>query len=134
MRERTILKTIFCVLILACPGRAQQPAPPRQQIPPLPAPRAGFSFPQKQTLTYSVDWRVFSAGTAVIRFEQVGDREKLTADANTAGAINMLFHASDHFQSNFDRAKGCTCGLFIACDQCSSEYDRIDEDLERRGQ
>jgi hypothetical protein len=108
VRERTILKTIFCALILACLGRAQQPAPPGPPLPALPAPRAGFNFPQKQTLTYTVDWRVFSAGTAVIRFEQVGDREKLTADANTVGAINLLFHASDHFQSNFDRAKGCT--------------------------
>ena len=77
-------------------------------MPPLPPPRPGFTFPQKQTLTYTVDWRVFSAGIAVIHFEQAGDREKLTADANTIGAINLLFHASDHFQSNFDRNKGCT--------------------------
>ena len=108
MRERTISKAIFCALVLACSGIAQQPATPAPQLPPLPPPRAGYSFPQKQTLTYSVDWRVFPAGTAVIRFEQVGDREKLSADANTIGAINLLFHASDHFQSNFDRAKGCT--------------------------
>ena len=78
------------------------------QIPPLAPPRPGFSFPQKQTLTYSVDWRVFTAGTAVLHFEAVGDREKITANADTIGAINLLFHASDHFQSNFDRAKGCT--------------------------
>jgi len=106
--ERKVLKTIFCALVLASCGYTQQPAPPAQQLPLLPAPRAGFSFPQKQTLTYSVDWRVFSAGTAVIRFEQAGDREKLSADANTIGAINMLFHASDHFQSIFDPVKGCT--------------------------
>lgn len=108
MRRRTVSGTIFCALALACVGPSQQPPIPVQQLPPLPPPRAGFSFPQKQTLTYSVDWRVFSAGTAVIRFEEAGDREKLSADANTIGAINMLFHASDHFQSNFDRAKGCT--------------------------
>ena len=108
VRRRTIFKTIFCVFALASLGRSQQAAPPAQQTSPLPPPRAGFSFPQKQTLTYAVDWRVFSAGIAVIHFEQAGDREKLSADANTLGAINMLFHASDHFQSSFDRAKGCT--------------------------
>jgi len=108
VRRRTVLKTIFCALALVLIGNSQQSTPPAQPLPPLPAPRPGFSFPQKQTLTYTVDWRVFSAGTAVIRFEQAGDREKLTADANTIGAINLLFHASDHFQSNFDRAKGCT--------------------------
>jgi hypothetical protein len=74
----------------------------------VPAPRPGFNFPQHQTLTYSVDWRVFSAGNAVIRFDAYGDRERLSASADTTGAINMLFHVSDHFQSTFDRQKGCT--------------------------
>ena len=74
----------------------------------LAPPRAGFAFPQKQTLTYSVDWRVFPAGTAVLHFEAEGDRERLTANADTSGAINLLFHVSDHFQSTFDRQRGCT--------------------------
>ncbi|HEY2472826.1 MAG TPA: DUF3108 domain-containing protein [Terracidiphilus sp.] len=93
---------------MATVAPAQQAPPAAPQLPPLPPPRPGFSFPQKQTLTYSVDWRVFSAGTAVLHFEAQGDHERLTADANTIGAINLLFHASDHFQSTFDRAKGCT--------------------------
>src|SRR3569833_4217829 len=108
VRKRICSVVIFCAIAIAGPGLCQQPAPPVQQLPPLPQPRPGFIFPQKQTLTYTVDWRVFSAGTAVIRFEEAGDREKLSADANTIGAINLLFHASDHFQSSFDRAKGCT--------------------------
>ena len=91
----------FCVFALAAPLFGQQAAA-------LPAPRPGFSFPQKQTLTYSVDWRVFPAGTAVIRFESAGDREKISATADTIGAINLLFHVSDKFQSSFDRTKGCT--------------------------
>jgi Protein of unknown function (DUF3108) len=79
-----------------------------QQIHTLPAPRAGFTFPAKQTLTYSVDWRVFPAGTAVLHFESDGTNEHLTADAETVSAINLLFHVSDKFQSTFDREKGCT--------------------------
>ena len=98
---RTKFKTIICLLTFAAIARAQQ-------FPQLAPPRAGFNFPQKQTLTYSVDWRVFSAGTAVLHFEMIGDREHITASADTVGAINLLFHASDHFQSTFDRAKGCT--------------------------
>lgn len=86
---------------------ANQP-PQAHPIPPLPAPRAGFSFPAKQTLTYSVDWRVFPAGTAVLHFESDGTNEHLTANAETIGAINLLFHVSDKFQSAFDREKGCT--------------------------
>ena len=71
-------------------------------------PRPGFSFPQKQTLTYSVDWRVFPAGTATVHFEAAGDRERVIASADTSGAINLIFHVADNFQADFDRAKGCT--------------------------
>jgi hypothetical protein len=77
-------------------------------VAPLTPPRAGFSFPQKQTLIYSVDWRVFPAGTAVLHFEAAGDRERITANADTLGAVNLLFHVGDRFQSTFDREKGCT--------------------------
>jgi hypothetical protein len=97
----TSVMTIVCALAFAAVAYGQQ-------IPPLPQPKAGFIFPQKQTLTYAVDWRVFSAGTAVLHFEADGDREKLTATAETNGAINLVFHVSDRFQSVFDRSKGCT--------------------------
>jgi hypothetical protein len=79
-----------------------------QQRPALAPPRPGFSFPQKQTLTYAVDWRVFPAGTAVLHFEGNGGQERISANADTIGAINLLFHVSDRFQSTFDRDKGCT--------------------------
>jgi hypothetical protein len=108
VRRRTRFRTSFCALALATLAVAQQTSPPPVQLPPLAPPRPGFSFPDKQTLTYTVDWRVFSAGTAVLHFEAAGDRERLTASADTIGAINLLFHASDHFQSIFDRTKGCT--------------------------
>jgi len=101
VKKRTIFKTLLCAPVFAAIAYGQQ-------FPQLPPPRPGFSFPQKQTLTYSVDWRVFSAGTAVLHFEDTGDKERITATAETAGAINLLFHVSDHFQSSFDRAKGCT--------------------------
>ncbi|HUN83223.1 MAG TPA: DUF3108 domain-containing protein [Terracidiphilus sp.] len=99
----TTVKTILCTIALAAVAVASG-----QQIPPLAPPRVGFSFPQKQTLTYSVDWRVFPAGTAVVHFEAAGDREHIAATADTIGAINLLFHVSDRFQSTFDRERGCT--------------------------
>jgi hypothetical protein len=98
---RATVKTIVCFVALAVAAYGQQ-------IPSLPPPRAGYTFPLKQTLTYSVDWRVFSAGTAVLHFESDGDRERVSATADTVSAINMIFHVSDKFQSSFDRAKGCT--------------------------
>jgi hypothetical protein len=101
VKKRTIYQTLLCAPIFAAIALAQQ-------FPQLPPPRPGYTFPQKQTLTYSVDWRVFSAGTATVHFEDMGDNERIMATAETAGAIDLLFHASDHFQSSFDRAKGCT--------------------------
>jgi hypothetical protein len=101
VNSRTIASTFFCAAALAVAALGQQAAP-------LAPPRAGFSFAQKQTLTYSVDWRVFPAGTAVLHFEANGDRERITANADTIGAINLLFHVGDRFQSTFDRAQGCT--------------------------
>ncbi len=104
MKTRITVISMLCVLSLA----AVPPVIIAQQTLTLPPPRAGYSFPQKQTLTYSVDWRVFPAGTAVLRFEAAGDRENIAASADTSGAINLLFHVSDRFQSSFDRASGCT--------------------------
>jgi hypothetical protein len=101
VKTRTTAATVFCVLALATGSGAQQ-------ISPLAPPRPGFSFPQKQTLSYAVDWRVFPAGTAVLHFEASGNSERLTANADTIGAINLIFHVGDHFQSTFDRATGCT--------------------------
>jgi hypothetical protein len=101
LKTRTHAAAICCALALAAVAQAEQ-------MPSLAPPRSGFNFPQKQTLTYSVDWRVFPAGTAVLHFEATGDRERLTANANTIGAINLLFHVDDRFQSTFDRQKGCT--------------------------
>ena len=101
MNTRLTLTAILCALTLTAVAYTQQP-------PPLLPPRPVFSFPLKQTLTYSVDWRVFPAGTAVLHFETDGDRENLTASADTIGAINLLFHVGDRFQSSFDHATGCT--------------------------
>jgi len=97
LKTRRYAIAFLCAFVLASLAHGQ-----------LAAPQPNFSFPQKQTLTYSVDWRVFSAGTAVLHFETTGDRERLTANADTSGAINLLFHVSDRFQSTFDRQKGCT--------------------------
>ena len=101
MKTRANAVALICALAVAATARGQQPVT-------LTPPRAGFSFPQRQTLTYAVDWRVFPAGTAVIHFEAAGNHERIAATADTIGAINLLFHVADRFQSDFDREKGCT--------------------------
>ena len=102
MRAPTLL--LLCALALGALAQSSAGAPADELAPPL----AGFSFPDTQTLTYAVDWRVFPAGMAVIRFNGEGDREHISATAVTTGAINLLFHVEDRFQSTFDRQKGCS--------------------------
>ena len=83
----------------------------QKQIPVLQPPMAGFDYPQHETLTYSVDWRVFTAGTAVFHLDQVGNVLKISATADTVGAVNMLFPVVDGFQSGFDLKTGCSTGF-----------------------
>jgi hypothetical protein len=115
------LKRLTCsagiaVLLLGMVAGAQaqfgaKPAAPQRPIPPLQPPISGFEFPQRQTLTYSVDWRVFNAGTVVFHLEQVGDVMKISATADTIGAINLLFSVIDRFQSGFHLQTGCSTGF-----------------------
>ena len=90
-------------------GLGAKPAP--VVIPTLQPPMAGYAFPQNQTLTFSVDWRVFNAGTAVFHLEQQGTTQKVTATADTVGTVTMLFPVVDKFQSSFDTATGCSVGF-----------------------
>ena len=80
-------------------------------IPTLQPPIAGYEFPTRQTLTFTVDWRVFTAGTAVFHLVQQGDQLKIAATADTVGAVNMLFPVVDRFQSAMDTKTGCSSGF-----------------------
>jgi len=80
-------------------------------IPTLAAPAPAYAFPAQETLTFDVDWRVFTAGTAIFHLEQQGGTEKVTATADSIGAVNMLFPVVDKFQSSFDTHSGCSVGF-----------------------
>jgi hypothetical protein len=86
------------------------PAPPRP-IPVLQPPPGNFDYPKHETLTFTVDWRVFTAGTAVFHLDQVGNTLKISATADSAGAVNLLFPVVDRFQSGFDLKTGCSTGF-----------------------
>jgi Protein of unknown function (DUF3108) len=105
-------------------GLGAKPAP--VEIPTLQAPAAGFVFPVKQTLTFSVDWRVFTAGTAVFHLEQVNGIQKVTATADTVGTVTMLFPVVDTFQSSFDTKTGCSVGF---SKQLSEGRRKVSSDL-----
>jgi hypothetical protein len=88
-------------------GLGSKPAPP-VVIPTLQPPSPGYVFPARETLTFTVDWRVFTGGTAVFHLEQQGEQLHVSATADTVGAINMLFPVVDRFQSTLDTKTGCS--------------------------
>ena len=83
----------------------------QRPIPVLPPPPGNFDYPQHETLTFTVDWRVFTAGTAVFHLDQVGNALKISATADSVGAVNLLFPVVDRFQSGFDLKTGCSTGF-----------------------
>ncbi|HTV82596.1 MAG TPA: DUF3108 domain-containing protein [Acidobacteriaceae bacterium] len=98
----------------------------RLPAPPLPPPLPSYSFPARQTLTYTVDWRVFPAGTTTLHLEQRGGIEKVTATADTLGAINLIYRVSDKYESSFNRVTGCSYGF---SKQIQEGRRRVDTDL-----
>src|ERR1700691_1167752 len=82
-----------------------------QTIPSLLPPAPNFSFPDKQTLVYAVDWRVFPAGTATFHLEQVGGMQHVIATGESIGAVNLLFRVNDRFESYFNRTTGCSASF-----------------------
>jgi len=107
---------VLAALLLAGESRAQSAQAQQRPIPTLQPPAAGYAFPERETLTFAVDWRVFTAGTAVFHLErsnpgQQGDQLKVTATADTVGAVNMLFPVVDRFQSSLDTRTGCSGGF-----------------------
>jgi len=103
------ISSLFFVAALA--GVSGQLAARYTPIPTLQPPLAGYTFPARETLSFDVDWRVFTGGTAVFHLEQQGTQEKVTATADTAGAVNMLFPVVDKFQAGLDTKTGCSTGF-----------------------
>ncbi len=111
------LLLLFAASVAPAQIFAPKPPQPQKPIPVLQAPQGGFVWPQHETLTFSVDWRVFTAGTAVFHLEASGPngaggtQEKVSATADSIGAVNMLFPVVDRFQSGFDTKAGCSSGF-----------------------
>lgn len=83
----------------------------QRPIPTLQPPTPGYVYPERQTLTFTVDWRVFTGGTAVFHLERQGEQMKIAATADTVGAVNLLFPVVDRFQSSMNARTGCSAGF-----------------------
>ncbi len=98
-----LLPPVLCFLLPAA-VKAQSP----QNVPQLSEPHPGFGLPARQTLNYSVDWRVFPAGVVSFHQEAEGDTQHITVVGDSIGAVNLIYRVSDRFQSSFNRRTGCS--------------------------
>jgi len=108
---------LLCCLIFQIAGTliAQQ-APPTATIGPAPvqiAPaRPNYLFPDGRSYVYSAEWHLITAGTSVVRMDVAGNDRKVTATAESAGAVNVIFPVHDHFESRFDPRTFCSLSIF----------------------
>jgi hypothetical protein len=103
------LKPALAVLILELLLPAQQPGAPAQisagaRIVPPPT---DYQFPAGR-LVYDVEWRLWNAGTATLKVEPAGAEHKVTASADSAGVVSLLYTVHDSFEAYFDAKTFCS--------------------------
>jgi len=79
-------------------------APKARVVPPPP----NYTYPNGQTYVYSVEWHLFSAGTASVKLGLDAGQQHVTAIANSAGVANALYKVQDHFEAFFDPRTFCS--------------------------
>src|SRR6202142_149348 len=104
---------LFC--LFASVLVSQQPAPtasigqtPQGNTPPRP----NYPFPDGQAYLYSAEWHLITAGTGVVKMETAGKERKVTATAESQGAVNVLFPVHDRFEARFDPRTFCSLSIF----------------------
>lgn len=75
-------------------------------------PPANYQFPNGQKFVYAVEWHMFNAGTATMRFDRDGDGEKLSATATTAGTVNFIYPVHSWFDARIESKTFCSTVVF----------------------
>ena len=106
---------LLCLIFLIAAMLPAQQGPPTATIGPAPVqiapPRPNYPFPDWQSYVYSAEWHLITAGTAVVKMEAAGNERKVTAAAESSGAVNVIFPVHDHFESRFDPRTFCSLSI-----------------------
>ena len=71
-------------------------------------PTTSYVFPNGETLSYHVEWRLLTAGTATVRLDAVDNHERVTVTADSTGAFSVLYPVHDRIEARFDRRTFCS--------------------------
>lgn len=72
------------------------------------APPPYYGFSNNVTYYYNAEWRLWTAGTATLRMESDGTRQKVSGTADSTGVVALLYTVRDRFESHFDRRTFCS--------------------------
>jgi hypothetical protein len=75
-------------------------------------PPPNYLFPDGRGYVYSAEWHLITAGIGVVRMDVAGNDRKVTATAESAGAVNVIFPVHDRFESHFDPRTFCSLSIF----------------------
>jgi hypothetical protein len=96
-------------------------------------PGSNYQFPEGQAYTYSVEWHLFTAGTATVRLDSAGPEKKVTATADSTGVANVLYAVHDHFEARFVPTTFCSVGVVKHTEEGPHKRDtQVNFDYPRR--
>jgi hypothetical protein len=105
---RTLKQILLLTLAVAAPftfaQQASISATPKAVIEPA---GDAYRFPTG-TLHYDAEWRLWKAGTAILKIEPLGELEHVTGTAEASGAVAILYRVEDRLESYFDRRSLCS--------------------------
>ena len=93
----------------------QQNAPPAsigQARPEIMPPPPNYRFPDALSYVYAAEWHLITAGKGVVRMEAAGNERKVTATAESQGAVNLFFPVHDRFEAKFNPRTFCSTAIF----------------------
>jgi hypothetical protein len=93
-------------------GQGQTNVAVTAATPQLTPPRPNYAFPDFQGYVYSAEWHMITAGTGTVKMEPDGNVRKVTATAESQGAVNVIFPVHDHFEARFDPRTFCSLSIF----------------------
>ncbi|MGD0415551.1 MAG: DUF3108 domain-containing protein [Terriglobales bacterium] len=114
--RRLLALSLLCLILLIAAMSSAQQGPPTATIGPAPVqiepPRPNYPFPDGRGYVYSAEWHLITAGIGVMRMEVAGNERKVSASAESSGAVNVIFPVHDRFESRFDPRTFCSLSIF----------------------
>lgn len=70
-----------------------------------------YRFPEGFTFSYSVDWRLVTAGKATLHLDNVNGEHHIVVNADSTGAVALLYHVHDRLETFYNPQTNCALSL-----------------------